>query len=257
MHTDPALPASLLYGFLLVLARVSGIFIFIPLPTFKAGPSAAKIVLALALTFALFPLWPNVQPVPATLIQIAGWVLGEAAVGLAAGLAVAFIIEGLYVAAQAISIQAGFSYAAMVDPNTEADSTVLIIIAQLTAGLLFFALGLDRQLLQILARSLETHPPGSLALSRSSVETLAMLGSGAFSTGLRLVLPVMTLLFLIDLSIGLLGRLNSQLQLVALAFPIKMVAALAALSFLILLVPKIYQQSAEVAFGALSKVFGF
>ncbi len=258
MHAEPALPASLLYGFLLVLARIGGIFVFIPLPTLKAGPNAAKIVLALALTFALFPLWPRVEPVPVTLIQVGGWILAEAAVGLAAGLAVAFIIEAMFVAAQAISIQAGFSYAAMVDPNTEADSTVLIVMAQLTAGLLFFAMGLDRQLLQILARSLETHPPGSFtALSRSSVETLAMLGSGAFSTGLRLVLPVMTLLFLIDLSIGLLGRLNSQLQLVALAFPIKMIAALAALSFLILLVPKIYQQSAGVAFGALSKVLGF
>jgi flagellar biosynthetic protein FliR len=84
-----------------------------------------------------------------------------------------------------------------------------------------------------------------------------MLGSGAFSTGLRLVLPVMTLLFLIDLSIGLLGRLNAQLQLVALAFPIKMVVSLAALSFLVLLIPKIYQQSANVAFGALTKALGF
>jgi len=257
MHGDPALPVSLLYGFLLVLARISGVFVFIPLPTFRNGPSAAKIVLALALTFALFPLWPKMQPVPVGLLQMAGWILVEASVGLAAGLAVAFVIEGLYVAAQAISIQAGFSYAAMVDPNTEADSTVLIVMAQLTAGLLFFALGLDRQLLQILARSLEAHPAGSFALSRSGVESLAMLGSGAFSTGLRLVLPVMTLLFLIDLSIGLLGRLNSQLQLVALAFPIKMVASLAALSFLILLVPKIYQQSAGVAFGALAKLLGF
>jgi flagellar biosynthetic protein FliR len=257
MHGDPGVPASMLYGFLLVLARVSAIFIFIPLPTFKAGPNAAKIVLALALTFALFPLWPKVEPVPTTMFQLTGWILVEAAIGLAAGLAVAFIIEGLYVAAQAISTQAGFSYAAMVDPNTSADSTVLIVIAQLTAGLLFFALGLDRRLLQILARSLETHPPGSFAMSRSGVETLAMLGSGAFSTGLRLALPVMTLLFLIDLSIGILGRLNSQLQLVALAFPIKMVAALAALSLLVLLIPKIYQQSAGVAFGALAKVLGF
>jgi flagellar biosynthetic protein FliR len=257
MHGNPGLSVSLLYGFLLVLARVSGVFIFIPLPTFKAGPSAAKIVLALALTFALFPLWPKVTTIPASILEVSGWIFVEAAIGLAAGLAVAFIIEGIYVAAQAISTQAGFSYAALVDPNTEADSTVLIMVAQLTAGLLFFALGLDRQLLSILARSLQTHPPGSLVLSRSAVETLAMLGSSAFSTGLRLVLPVMILMFLIDLSIGLLGRLNSQLQLVALAFPIKMVASLAALSFLILLVPKIYQQSAGVAFGALAKVLGF
>ena len=42
----------------------------------------------------------------------------------------------------------------------------------------------------------------------------------------------MALLFLIDLSVGLLGRLNAQLQLTALAFPAKMLAAIAALSAL-------------------------
>jgi flagellar biosynthesis protein FliR len=66
----------------------------------------------------------------------------------------------------------------------------------------------------------------------------------------------MTLLFLIDLSVGLLGRLNSQLQLTALAFPAKMLAALAALSFLVFLIPRLFQQSAGVAFGALNRLLG-
>ncbi len=117
-------------------------------------------------------------------------------------------------------------------------------------------MGLDRQLLTILSRSLETHAPGTFAASRANAEALMMLGSGVFSTGIRLVLPVMTLLFLIDLSVGLLGRLNSQLQLIALAFPAKMLAALAALSFLMLLIPKLFEQSAAAAFGVLSKLLG-
>jgi flagellar biosynthesis protein FliR len=257
MHTNLAVHTSLLCGFLLVLARVSGIFIFIPLPGLKAGPDIAKIMLALGLTFALYSRWPVLDPAPSSIVQLAGWVIVEAGIGLATGLAVAFIIEGLYVAAQAISTQAGFSYASTIDPSTEADSTVLIVIAQLTAGLLFFAMGLDRQLLSILARSLETHPPGSFALTRPGVEAIVMLGTGVFSTGVRLVLPLMTLLFLIDLSIGLLGRLNSQLQLIALAFPMKMIAAMGALSFLVFLIPKLYQQSANASFSALGKLLGF
>lgn len=257
MHDSPAIPFSLLYGFLLVLARVAGIFTFIPVPGLKQGPDAAKIVLALAITFALYSRWPVVRPAPASLAELIGWVLLEAGIGLAIGLAVAFIIEGVFVAAQAISTQAGFSYASTIDPNTEADSTVLVVIAQLTAGLLFFTLGLDRQLLAILARSLETHPPGTFGISRAGAEGLVMLGSGVFSTGLRLVLPLMTLLFLIDLSIGLLGRINSQLQLIALAFPVKMTVAIGTLSFLVLLLPKLYQQSANAAFGALGKLLGF
>ena len=112
------------------------------------------------------------------MLQMAGWMIAEAGIGLATGLAVSFLIEAVTMAAQAVSTQAGFAFASTVDPNTEADSTVLILIAQLTAAMLFFALGLDRQLLSILARSLETHPPGSITSSRASAEALVMLGSG-------------------------------------------------------------------------------
>jgi flagellar biosynthetic protein FliR len=254
MHLNPAIPTSVLYGFLLVLARISGVFVFLPLPGFQAGPGAAKITLAMILTFGMYSRWPALDPLPESMLRVTGWMLAEAAIGLATGLAVAFLIEAVTFAAQAISTQAGFAYASTIDPNTEADSTVLLLLAQLTAGLLFFAMGFDRVLLTILARSLETHPPGAFIVSRASVEALLMLGSGIFSTGLHLALPLMTLLFLIDLSIGLLGHLNSQLQLIALAFPAKMLTALAALSLLVLLIPKLYGQLGAEAFTALGRL---
>jgi flagellar biosynthetic protein FliR len=256
MHSNPAIPTSVLYGFLLVLARISGVFVFLPLPGLEAGPSAAKITLAMILTFGMYSRWPVLDPIPESMLQVSGWMLAEAAIGLATGLAVAFLIEAVTFAAQAISTQAGFAYASTIDPNTEADSTVLLLMAQLTAGLLFFAMGFDRVLLTILARSLETHPPGAFIASRASVEALVMLGSSIFTTGVHLALPLMTLLFLIDLSIGLLGHLNSQLQLIALAFPAKMLAALAALSFLVLLIPRLYQQLGADAFTALGRLLG-
>jgi flagellar biosynthetic protein FliR len=245
-----------LYAFLLVLARISGVFIFLPLPGLQAGPSAAKITLATILTFGMYSRWPALDQMPASMMQVAGWMLAEVAIGLATGLAVAFLIEAVTFAAQAISTQAGFAYASTIDPNTEADSTVLILLAQLTASLLFFAMGFDRVLLTILARSLETHPPGAFVASRASIEALVMLGSNIFSTGVHLALPLMTLMFLIDLSIGLLGHLNSQLQLIALAFPAKMLTALAALSFLVLLIPKLFQQLGAVTFTALGRLLG-
>src|ERR1700678_1656849 len=256
MRVCPAIPTSVVYGFLLVLARISGVFVFLPLPGFEAGPSAAKITLAMILTFGMYSRWPVLDPLPGSMLQVAGWMLAEAAIGLATGIAVAVLIEAVTFAAQAISTHAGFAYASTIDPNTEADSTVLLILAQLTAGLLFFAMGFDRVLLTILARSLETHPPGAFIVSRASVEAFVRLGSNIFSTGVHLALPLMTLLFLIDLSIGLLGHLNSQLQLIALAFPAKMLAALAALSFLVLLIPKLYEQLGAETFTALGRLLG-
>jgi len=256
MHTSPFIPVSMLYGFLLVMARISGIFVFLPLPGLEAGPSAAKLTLALVLTFGMYSRWPTLQAIPESMLQVAGWMVAEVAIGLATGLAVSFLVEAVVFAAQAISTQAGFAYASTVDPNTEADSTVLLQLAQLTAGLLFFAMGFDRVVLNILARSLETHPPGAFTVSQASVENFVGLGSNIFSTGVHLALPVMTLLFLIDLSIGLLGHLNSQLQLIALAFPAKMAAALAALSLLVLLIPKLFEQLGATVFTALGRLLG-
>src|SRR5947209_919237 len=72
--------------------------------------------------------------------RIAGFVFSEAAFGITVGLALSFITEALIFGAQAVSMQAGFSYASTVDPTTQADSSVMAVFAQLGASLLFFAL---------------------------------------------------------------------------------------------------------------------
>src|SRR6185503_20846558 len=97
-----------------------------------------------------------------------------------------------------------------VDPSTGADSSVLLTIAQTAAGLLFFATGMDRQILRAFADSLSSHPPGHFALSVPMVTRMIQAGSSIFSTGLRLVLPLLALLLMVEISLALLTRLNSQ-----------------------------------------------
>ena len=60
---------------------------------------------------------------------------------------------------------------------------------------------------------------------------LIALGSGIFSVGVRLALPAIALLGMLDLSLALMGRVNSQLQLISLSFPLKMLASLILLAF--------------------------
>ena len=248
MHAEPlslTVPVAGLYGFLLALARVGGALSFVPLPGFSAGPDAARILLAIALTVGLAPLAPAVAlPDP-----LAGGILvavaSEAAFGLAVGLAVAILIESLLVAAQIFGLQAGYSYASTVDPTTQADSNVMVVFSQLAGGLLFFSLGMDRQVLRVFAASLEAHPPGTFFLRASSAEAIIGLGSQMLSTGMRLAMPVVVLLALIDISLALLGRIHQQLQLLTLAFPVKMLAALVFLALIFVLLVPVYRAAAE------------
>jgi len=254
MHASLTFNLSTLCGFLLVLARISGLIAFVPIPGLAAGPDASRIALALALTVTLFPAWPHPAMSGLQGGRILGWVGAEAAFGLTVGVAVAFLLEGVQLAAQIIGLQAGYSFASTIDPTTQADTTTLQMMSQLFAGCLFFGLGFDRQVLHVLAVSLENVPSGSYFLTGSTVDAVTRLGSGIFVTGFQLALPVLALSVLLDVAFGVLGRLHAQLQLLSLAFAVKMLVALAFLASLLTLYPTVFEKFGAVTFETLLRL---
>ena len=245
----------ILFSFLLVLTRVAGFFAFLPLPGGKDAPDSPRIVMSLGFTLALFPQWPTLAAEPSL-----GWLIAaliaEAALGITVGLAVACLAEMLLMTTQIVGMQAGYGYASTIDPTTQADATVLLVIAQLTAGLLFFATGLDREILRGFARSLESYPPGGFAVTQPVAAAMARLTSGIFSSAIRLALPVVALLTMVDIALALVGRLNAQLQLMLLAFPVKMLTALGLLAVLAPLIPRVYGAAARQVLSAVAHLAG-
>ena len=250
MHGELRLSLPALYGFLIVLARVSGVIAFVPIPGLRDTPAASRALFALALTFVLLPVWP--APAVEQSSQLLLWGVGELAIGLLIGLTVSMLLEGLELASQMVGLQAGFSYASTIDPSTQADSSVLQILIQLFAGMLFFALGFDRQVIQILCRSFERLPPGGLRFGPEIAEATIHAGSGIFVTGLRLAMPVLALMLLLDLAIAVLGRIQAQLQLIPLSFSLKMLAGLGMLASALTFFPSVLQSAGARAFTALA-----
>ena len=144
-------------------------------------------------------------------------------------------------AAQAVSLQAGFGYASTIDPTSGADSTVLLTIAQLTAGLLFFVSGADRLLVKELAESLRLCPPESFTLNKAWATALFQFATAIFSSGLRLAAPLIALLLLADASLAILGRVQQQLHLISLTMPLKLAATMLILSATIVLQPGFFE----------------
>jgi flagellar biosynthetic protein FliR len=242
-----------LLGFLLTLVRVAGTFTFVPLPGIRSGFETARVVLTVAITMALSASWPRVQvDVSPGLLLV--WFMSEAAMGIGIGLAASFVSESLAVGAQVMGLQAGYAYASTIDPNSQSDSTVLVVLSQLVAGLLFFTLGLDREVLRIFARSLETVPPGSFTVTRGAAEHLMACGSLMFSTGVRLALPVIAILLLVDIALALLGRINGHLQMLSLAFPIKMLVSLTVLGWILVVAPGLFRSDSNAALAVASSL---
>jgi len=246
MGGDLVLSTATLLGFLLTLARVAGVFVFVPMPGIGAVINPARVILAFGITVALFPLWPHITAYPSagTLVM---WLIVEAALGIGIGLGVAFVTESFAVGAQALSMQAGYAFASTFDPNTQADSGVMVVFMQIASGMLFFATGLDREVIRVFARSMETYPAGSFVLTRGAAAQVLTVGSTMFSTGQRLALPIIAVMVMLDIALALLGRVNAQLHLTTVAFPVKMLICLTMLGWLAVLFPVLYRAESGVA----------
>jgi flagellar biosynthetic protein FliR len=219
-----------IFGFLLVLARVSGVILFVPIPGMQSIPETARAVLALALSFVLMPAWPLVTPVGAGLGQLPGWIAAEFTFGLMVGVCISFLLEGFQMAAQMAGLQAGYSFASTIDPNTQADSGILQILTGLLANLLFLAFGYDRAVIRVLAASLQTIPAVGSLSSLTVMDAVIRLGSQIFITGFSLALPVVALLILLDLSFSIVSKVHAQFQLMSLMFPAKMLMGISMLA---------------------------
>jgi len=242
-------------AFVLVLMRVSLLAVFAPWPGSRQTPAVVKVTLALVMALVLAPAWPrlNVAGEPATVFL--GWAVAEAALGLTVGLVLALVNDCFGMAAQLLGLQAGFSYASSIDPTSEADSTVIPVLVQLLAGLLFFALGLDRLLLGLLGESLRSCPPAQ-CVPRESVAAVVKIAGMALETGVRLALPLIALMVTTDLALALLGRFSPQFQLLQTAFPLKIAVALFFLAWLVPLMAPAYESLVREALVLLRRVLG-
>ena len=117
MPASLSLPTGLLFGFLLVLARVAGALVFVPLPGMSGSLAPPRAVLAVGFTLALASRWPQLTGPPPSIGALLCWLAAEAALGLAIGVSVALVVEAFTLGAQVMGLQAGYAYASTIDPN--------------------------------------------------------------------------------------------------------------------------------------------
>jgi flagellar biosynthesis protein FliR len=254
MHNELTVSLPAIQGALLVFTRVAGIFTFLPLPGLRTAPDVPRLYLSLCVTGILFPLWPAPPAAASNPGFLVASLFNEVGFGLTIGVALAFLLEGLQMAAQIAGLQAGFSYASTIDPATQADSSVLYVFLQLFSAVVFFALGLDRRVIAIVGRSLTAAPPGAWQLTGAAGDAVARMGSAMFTMGLRLAMPVVGFLLLVDIGCAMAGRLSAELQMLHMAFPVKLLAGFVLLALVLTAVPQLMESYAAPVFASLARL---
>ena len=205
---------------LIIGLRVSGLMLFAPFFGSAVIPPRIKIVLVIAITAVLYPVYsPRLHAV--TVSQWPLLVASETVVGIAVGVAANAVFEGAQMAGQVLSVQMGYSLVNILDPLTQVDSTVVAFFHQSLAMLIFLGLDVHHWILRAVVHSFEYLPPGSATLNPLFLQALLHEGAIVLGLGIQIAAPVLSATLLADVVLGLMGKASPQMPLMLLGPAVK------------------------------------
>lgn len=217
-----AFNAASFISFLLTLMRISLVIFMMPFWGGDFIPVRVKASLCLVLTMAL---WPHLsfpgELLPAHPLGIFTLLLAEFLLGLMLGLCVYFIFAGIQLGGEIMGFQMGFTMVTLADPSSGARISISSHLLYMVALLSFLSLDGHLHLLRAMADSFSLIPPGGLSISGPLTGDILSLSAGMFSLAVRIAAPVTAALFMVELTLALMGRAAPQMNLLTLGFPAK------------------------------------
>jgi len=179
------------YLFLWPMLRISAMLMLAPPFSQNAFNLRLRILIALVLTWLIFPhyQWPQLDPLSAAgLAEI----FNQIFIGLTMGVVLQVVVAALVVAGQSISAAMGLAMANMIDPNV-GNVPVLSQFLLVLSTLIFVGFGGHAMLLGLVLESFEALPIGTSILNQDVFGQVIRWSSMMFLGGLLLALPVMVM----------------------------------------------------------------
>lgn len=236
------------------MGRVAGLFLVAPVYGATVLPARIRVGLIVMLTLVLAPMAPaRVDPLTAEgIATMAGQVLIGAAVGFVLRLTFEAVAFGGQLVAQSMSL----GFAEVVNPQGGGSSPVLNQFYLLLVTLLFLAMDGHLRLVALLAESFRTLPPGAGAISPDGLHAVAAFGGQLFSGAVRVALPAMTSLLVVNMGFAAISRAAPAMNLFAVGFPITICLGFIALWLALRSLPGAFGALEESAWSLMRELLG-
>jgi flagellar biosynthetic protein FliR len=216
-------------GFILVLARISPLFLLAPLFSSKMLPARARGIVAVGLAIGIYPIALHAgagQHIPMDVLALGGLILKELLVGMAFSFSLAALFAAIQVAGGILDTLIGFSFGALVDPITGTNGGVLNQLYALIGVMIFVVIDGDAWVIQGLAKSYEAIPLADAPDMDTLVQGAQVAFSGVFGAAVQVCAPVMLAVLLTDVAFGLVSRVMPALNVFGVGFPAKVTVGL-------------------------------
>ncbi len=218
-----------LWRLIFTMTRIGAALMAAPLFGASSVPVQVRIVMAGAI--AVFVLVWAPPAMPPELLSVAGILalVGEAVIGAAMGFTLQLSFAAPVIAAEQIAGGMGMAIATAIDPNSGAQSGALGQYFTVVLTLIFLAVGGHLLWLRLVIESYRVFPPGREWFGQARAWMIVEFAGQAFATAVAIALPVMLVLFMVQLVTGVLSRSAPALNLFALGLPAGVLAGLVAL----------------------------
>ena len=226
--------------------RILALIMVAPIFGEKEVPNRTKIGLALVIVM-LLPLPHLDENIKIYSIMI----------GVLIGFTMQLAFITVRIAGELIGMQMGLGMATFFDPVGGPSTSVLSRLINIIALLIFLSLDGHLWLLYGISNSFDIVPIRLMSLPANGYLSLIEISNQLFINGIMLALPLMTLLLIINISLGLLNRITPQLSIFVVGYPLTLLLGLIMLSYLISMLPTFTEFIFEQMFNHISVILWF
>jgi flagellar biosynthesis protein FliR len=224
-----------LVRFALLLVRPG--MLVVAAPPFGAGyaPMPVRLGLTLLLTLALTPV--VAAPTTVGLVDLVVVVARELAIGLALALGIRALVGGAELAGHLTGYQLGFSYGSIVDPQSGVRNSMFAVLYGNLALITFFGTNGHHALIRAMAASYSQIPIGLGHIDRSLVGAVTGMLGIVFVLGVRLAMPLILVLLVVEVGLGLIARAAPGVNLMVVSQPLRILIGLLIIASIISIAP--------------------
>ncbi len=222
-------------AWLLVLVRLSGIFLLGPVFGSSTVPARIRMLLAVGLSFCVYPtlLTPsqpavlNVLPVVEHglhLWKLGALVGGELLIGAVIGFGASLPLVGMQIGGHYADQQLGLGIAGVFNPEMNEQAGVLSEFYFMLALAIFVSLGGHQVVLATLVGSFSKVPLGGFVPDGHLLTLLTGLLGTMMELGLRVAAPLLVLVFMETVAMGFIMRTVPQMNILSIGFALRIMA---------------------------------
>ncbi len=214
-------------SFVLILIRTSVVLFMLPIFGTRFMPNLLKAGLALMISIVLMQVvHPDPRLFPEGLLSGLNLIVSELILGLILGLTIRLFFAAVQLGAHLVGFQMGFGMARVLDPESGAEGTMLVLVGNWVAILIFLLLNGHHILLATLADSFSIIEVGSLGLCEELFHRMVDLSGDMFTMAIKIGAPAIAALLFASASFGIIAKMVPQMNILMVAFPLKIVVGL-------------------------------